>query len=247
MVSLAICCLNLVEIPCASSAWRAAAAAGPNTMPPGADRPAAADLRWSPSKTWANSWPRSRESTNASEVTANGAGKRTTSSPSAKLARNRRKWSASRSRSVCICTCSQKSSTARRTLSRRNASRRSPHTLKRRSQARSFSRHSRTPGLKHFTATAVPSPNSPKKTSAMLPLAWGRGSRERRSTSASRSEASTWFGEVPDDHEASTFWCMRPRALQTSSENRSRRVASHCASFTKQGPHRSICVATRDQ
>lgn len=103
------------------------------------------------------------------------------------------------------------------------------------------------PGRKHFTATRVPSSSSPKKTSAMLPLACGRSPRHRSPRPASCNLARTSWECVPGDQAAATCSCSRLKATQTVSGKMSRRVASHCESFTKQGPQRSSCAATSTQ
>mmetsp|Transcript_3470 Transcript_3470/g.9048 ORF Transcript_3470/g.9048 Transcript_3470/m.9048 type:complete len:243 (+) Transcript_3470:27-755(+) len=198
-------------------------------------------------RTSASSSPSSRESTNVSGITKSGAGKRQERSPVAKLSRKRFRLAASARKSVCICTCSTNSSAALRMPSSRSESTVSHQAPRRRSHARSASSIHFTPGLRHFTAMAEPSPRSPKKTSAMLPLAWGRCSSDASSKSLAWSWAATSLGETGLDHAAFTPRCMTLSEAHSSSGKMSRRVDSHWASFTKVGPELSICLATMFQ
>mmetsp|Transcript_86876 Transcript_86876/g.243402 ORF Transcript_86876/g.243402 Transcript_86876/m.243402 type:complete len:274 (+) Transcript_86876:820-1641(+) len=201
-------------------------------------------MRSASAKICASSWPSSRESTIMSGVAYNGVGKHTASLQWAKFWRKRQRWSASVCMLVCICTCSQNSSAALLIPSIRRRRLLSAISPKRRSHARSASRSSFTPGRRHFTAISVPSWRTPKKTSAMLPLACGRKSRDWSCSFASARVACTRSRETSGAHGAVTCWCMLLNAWQTASGNRSRRVASHCESFTKHGPQLSRRAAT---
>mmetsp|Transcript_45460 Transcript_45460/g.82221 ORF Transcript_45460/g.82221 Transcript_45460/m.82221 type:complete len:213 (+) Transcript_45460:935-1573(+) len=197
-------------------------------------------------KTFASSVPGSFDSTRKSGVTNSGTGKRTFSSP-LKFFSKRRRWSASKVKSVCIWICSQNSSAARPRPSIRKGSMESHQAPMRSIKAKSASSSGRTPGLMHLIATSVPSLSFPKKTSAMLPLAWGLASIDSRSTCCSHNVWWTSSDKIAFDHCAETCSCMRPSARQAGSGNKSRRVAAHCASLTKQGPHRSILAENQVQ
>mmetsp|Transcript_39198 Transcript_39198/g.92284 ORF Transcript_39198/g.92284 Transcript_39198/m.92284 type:complete len:280 (+) Transcript_39198:1002-1841(+) len=198
-------------------------------------------------KICASSWPSSRERTKTSCEAKRGLGNRTASPLEAKFLRKRRKCEASTWKSVCIWMCSQNSSAACRIPSSLNCWLWSASLLKRSSHAKSASRSSLMPGRRHFTAISLPSCSTPKKTSAMLPLARGRGSSSRIGTLDSFNTSSSRSREVCSPHGAETLLCMRPSSMHTASGKMSRRVASHCDSFTKQGPQLSNLLATNLQ
>mmetsp|Transcript_105642 Transcript_105642/g.268349 ORF Transcript_105642/g.268349 Transcript_105642/m.268349 type:complete len:313 (-) Transcript_105642:648-1586(-) len=206
IVCLAISPLRSAEMPkaCLSASARAVIAAAVPGTAVLEEEEQATSLAGVALKIFASSSPASRVSTNASGVTKSGAGKRTASPLQSKFARKRRKCEASLLKSVCICMCSQNSSVACRTPSIRSVSTRSASWLKRSSHARSASSSERTPGLRHFTATSVPSSSCAKKTSAMLPEACALGSIDLILTSLSRRESATSLEVSPSDHRAET-------------------------------------------